>query len=186
MQKYVPYVLSPYARTTGGSSEETKEQEKQHNFSAYHILEQRGCVRSKFTDEGQYKVIEARGGRGLGEELLGANFRGIRIPLRWSKWTALEETIELIRRQRSEIVQRLFAEKCERCGAPANLEAHHARKLADLSVKGQSKKGNNAPRWVSTLHHPVRIYLHIDNVFLGAFYSLSRERCSKNSDRKML
>jgi hypothetical protein len=30
------------SRTTGGSSEEAKDEEKRHNLSAYHILDQRG------------------------------------------------------------------------------------------------------------------------------------------------
>ena len=39
--------------------------------------------------------------------------------------------------KRSEIVQRLLRETCELCGATAMLQAHHVRKLADLTRDGQ-------------------------------------------------
>ncbi len=47
----------------------------------------------------------------------------------------------------SEIVQRLRAEKCELCGATAHLEAHHMRKLADLTTEGRKAK----PQWVQRM-----------------------------------
>jgi hypothetical protein len=45
---------------------------------------------------------------------------------------------------RSEVVQRLLAQACERYGATANGEVHHVRKLADLSKPGRREK----PLWV--------------------------------------
>lgn len=94
---------------------------------------------------GTYKVLEARVERGLGKKPLIAHFGG--IPLRWNKWAAPEVTIEPIWSQRSKIVQRLLAEKCELCGATTHLEAHHTRKLADLSVRGQRIK----PGWMKRM-----------------------------------
>src|SRR5439155_15095732 len=48
---------------------------------------------------------------------------------------------------RSEVVQRLLAQRCELGGAMATCEGHHLRKLADLSRPGQRTK----PRWVRRL-----------------------------------
>jgi group II intron reverse transcriptase/maturase len=45
---------------------------------------------------------------------------------------------------RTELLDRLMAEECERCGSNENLEVHHVRKLADLKVKGQGEK----PAWM--------------------------------------
>ena len=38
---------------------------------------------------------------------------------------------------RSEVVQRLLAQKCELCGSQENIEVHHIRKLADLEPYGR-------------------------------------------------
>src|SRR5262249_18912324 len=42
--------------------------------------------------------------------------------------------------QRSEVVQRLLAEKCELCGAEGPTEVHHIRKLADIDRPGRRPK----------------------------------------------
>lgn len=42
--------------------------------------------------------------------------------------------------ERSEVVQRLLAGKCELCGAEGKVQMHHIRKLADLEKKGQRPK----------------------------------------------
>src|SRR6266852_1812026 len=47
------------ARTTGGSSEETEEHEKQHTLSAYHKWHQQGCVRVKLSGKGQRQLSSA-------------------------------------------------------------------------------------------------------------------------------
>jgi group II intron reverse transcriptase/maturase len=41
---------------------------------------------------------------------------------------------------RSEAVDRLLAEKCELCGGPGPLQAHHIRKLSDLNRPGRKPK----------------------------------------------
>jgi AI2M/AI1M-like, HNH endonuclease len=63
---------------------------------------------------------------------------------RWNKWVSINETVESIWGKRSEIVQRLLRETCELCGATATLQAHHVRKLADLTRNGQ----RDVPLWV--------------------------------------
>jgi group II intron reverse transcriptase/maturase len=42
--------------------------------------------------------------------------------------------------KRSEVVQRLVAEKCELCGAKEPVQAHHIRKLADIDRPGRRPK----------------------------------------------
>jgi hypothetical protein len=46
--------------------------------------------------------------------------------------------------RRTELLDRLMAEKCERCESNEDLQVHHVRKLADLKVKGQGEK----PAWM--------------------------------------
>lgn len=51
--------------------------------------------------------------------------------------------------QRSELVSRLLAEKCEVCGKPGPVEAHHVRKLADLKRTWKHRK--EKPIWVKNM-----------------------------------
>jgi AI2M/AI1M-like HNH endonuclease/type II intron maturase len=102
--------------------------------------------KTDYTNEyGTYKVLEVRVERGPDKRPLVARFGG--IPLQWSKWGTMSDTIEPIWSQRSEVVQRLLAEKCELCGATTRLEAHHIRKLADLTQKGRGEK----PKWMQKM-----------------------------------
>lgn len=48
---------------------------------------------------------------------------------------------------RSELIQRLLAEKCELCGATENIEVHHIRALKDLNKPGRKKK----PAWAEIM-----------------------------------
>lgn len=94
---------------------------------------------------GTYKVLEVRVERRPDKKPLVAHFGG--IPLQWKKWVAIGDTMKPIWSQRSEVVQRLCAEKCELCGTTAHLEAHHIRKLADLTSEGRKAK----PKWVQRM-----------------------------------
>ena len=97
------------------------------------------------TDHGTYKVLEVSVDRGPDKAPLVARFGG--IPLRWNKWATIRDTVEPIWGKRSEVVDRLLAGECELCGALANVEAHHIRKLADLRDKGGTAK----PKWVQLM-----------------------------------
>jgi group II intron reverse transcriptase/maturase len=44
---------------------------------------------------------------------------------------------------RTELIQRLMADKCELCGSKDRVQVHHVRKLADLKVKGRRE----IPTW---------------------------------------
>ena len=48
---------------------------------------------------------------------------------------------------RTEILKRLLADRCELCGSTKNVEVHHIRKMADLKQKGRKEK----PEWVKQM-----------------------------------
>jgi hypothetical protein len=82
-------------------------------------------------------VVERRG-----KNPLIARFGG--IELRWQEEAILDDQPKEVFNGRSEVVQRLLAEKCELCGASGACQVHHVRKLADLDRPGQGEK----PPWV--------------------------------------
>ena len=48
---------------------------------------------------------------------------------------------------RSELEARLKADECELCGSRQNVEVHHIRKLADLTIKGRRER----PDWIKVM-----------------------------------
>ena len=48
---------------------------------------------------------------------------------------------------RSELLQRVFADTCELCGSSERVEVYHIRKLADLEKPGRKEK----PIWVKQM-----------------------------------
>ena len=92
------------------------------------------------TDEGSRKVILVKRDR-KSQKPLTVYFGA--VSLKWNKWVSLGEQLTTpIWSQRSELVQRLEAQKCELCGAQNQIEVHHIRKLADIEKKGETK-----PAW---------------------------------------
>ena len=92
---------------------------------------------------GTYKVLQVVVEREPGQVPLVARFGG--IPLRYNRWVTIDDApTKPIWSGRSEVVERLLAQKCELCGATDNIEVHHIRKLADLKRYGQS----DPPQWV--------------------------------------
>jgi hypothetical protein len=71
------------------------------------------------------------------------------IELRWQKHATLEDQPKMVYSGlRSEIVQRLLAQKCELCESKEGpFQVHHIRKLADLDRPGQGEK----PLWVKRM-----------------------------------
>jgi hypothetical protein len=96
------------------------------------------------TAQGTYKVLQVKVDRGSAKPPLTAHFGG--VPLRWNKWVTLNDASQPIWSKRSELVERLLAQKCELCGATKNIEVHHLRKLADLEQTGRSK-----PEWAKVM-----------------------------------
>jgi group II intron reverse transcriptase/maturase len=94
---------------------------------------------------GPLQVLEVQHARGQGKKPLVARFGG--LELRWHKKAVLNDQPKDVFGTRSEVVQRLLAQVCERCGATDRCEVHHIRKLADLNQPGQREK----PRWVKRM-----------------------------------
>lgn len=92
------------------------------------------------TDEGERKVMLVKHDRGLKKPLI-SYFGG--ISLKWNKSDYIREQLTYpVWNQRSELVQRLKAQKCELCGSQKKIEVHHIRKLADIE-----RKGGTEPEW---------------------------------------
>ena len=58
-----------------------------------------------------------------------------------------EKASERLQTSRSELLQRLLADKCEVCGSKGKVEVHHVRKLKDLNRPGRkARPGREAGR----------------------------------------
>lgn len=97
------------------------------------------------TEEGTYKVLQVKLERGPNQAPLTAHFGG--VSLHYNRWVAISDQTKPIWSKRSELLQRLLAQKCELCGSSEKVEAHHIRKLADLERKG----GKVQPEWVKRM-----------------------------------
>jgi group II intron reverse transcriptase/maturase len=99
------------------------------------------------TANGTQKVLVVVIDRGKEKKPLVAMFGGIK--LRWQKHATLEDQPKMVYSSlRSEIVQRLLAQKCELCESKEGpFQVHHIRKLADLDRPGQGEK----PLWVKRM-----------------------------------
>jgi len=99
------------------------------------------------TANGTQKVLAVNIDRGKEKKPLVAVFGG--IELRWQKHATLEDQPQKVYSSlRSEIVQRLLAQKCELCESKEGpFQVHHVRKLADLDRPGQGEK----PLWVKRM-----------------------------------
>jgi group II intron reverse transcriptase/maturase len=97
------------------------------------------------TKDGTYKVLQVIVERDSKKPLI-AYFGG--ISLRWNKWVAIDDNqANKIWNGRSEVVERLLAQKCEICDATDNIEVHHIHKLADIKQKGNSER----PEWMKKM-----------------------------------
>jgi hypothetical protein len=77
--------------------------------------------------DGTYKVLEVVVPRQEDKSPLVARFGG--VSLKWNRWVAISEAETVpIWSKRSEVVERLLAQKCELCGCTERIEAHHIRK----------------------------------------------------------
>jgi group II intron reverse transcriptase/maturase len=84
---------------------------------------------------GTYKVLAVTVERGPKKRPLVAYFGG--ISLSRDNDAAISDLPPRVWSGRSELIQRLLAQKCELCGSEEDVEVHHLRKLADL--KGASR-----------------------------------------------
>jgi group II intron reverse transcriptase/maturase len=99
------------------------------------------------TSHGTLKVLEVTVDRGKTPNPLVARFGG--IELRGQKHATLEDQPKRVYSSlRSEVVQRLLAQKGELCASDEGpFQVHHVRKLADLDRPGQGAK----PPWVKRM-----------------------------------
>lgn len=91
--------------------------------------------------EGQaYKVLQTLVER-EGKTPLKAHFGG--VSTKWNGWVTIDDAKDSnIWNHRSEVVERLLAQKCELCGSTQNIEVHHIRKL-----NPNRNKGTPVPEW---------------------------------------
>jgi group II intron reverse transcriptase/maturase len=91
-----------------------------------------------------YKCLEIQVQR-EGKKPLVARFGG--IPLRRQPMARLvDQSPNVARSERNELIKRLLADTCELCGSRNTVEVHHIRKLADLEREGRER-----PCWVKTM-----------------------------------
>jgi hypothetical protein len=90
------------------------------------------------------EVVQERGER----KPLIARFGGLTLKPD-PAWMIRDVTLDQDRMHdiRSELLTRLLADECELCGSRINVEIHHVRKLADLTVKGQKER----PHWMKVM-----------------------------------
>jgi Type II intron maturase/AI2M/AI1M-like, HNH endonuclease len=107
------------------------------------IRKYQSTVQTEFGTMACLKVVVERGDN---KPPLVAQFGG--IPLRRQKRAVLVDRKPLMHKPaRTELIQRLLADKCELCGSTQNVEVHHIKHLKDLNVKGQNTK----PLWVQMM-----------------------------------
>ena len=89
------------------------------------------------TEEGVRKVLLVKIERKRPYQDLITYFGG--ISLKWNKWAKINDNHIPIWSKRSELIDRLLAEKCELCKSQENIAVHHIRKLADIKQKGREE-----------------------------------------------
>jgi group II intron reverse transcriptase/maturase len=88
-------------------------------------------------DRGRHHVLQVRVTRPGKKELV-ATFGG--LSMRWQNEVhACDPPCIMTWCRRTELVERLLADKCELCGGTTNCEVHHIRRLADLHRGGRPK-----------------------------------------------
>lgn len=93
----------------------------------------RKCLQVIVPREGRTPLVARFGGIGLSpEKFVATDIEDLPDPEPFN------------RNRRTELLDRLMAGECERCGSKDDLQVHHVRKLADLKVEGQSEK----PAWM--------------------------------------
>lgn len=90
------------------------------------------------TMDGTRKVLLVKVDRGPEKRPLVAYFGG--LSLKWNGWATVEETERTVWSGRTELEQRLLAQKCELCGRTDQIEVHHIRKLANLTGTSRWEK----------------------------------------------
>jgi hypothetical protein len=93
------------------------------------------------TDRGPQKVLRVEIEREEGKKPLVAQWGG--ITLARNKSAILDDQPYRTWNTRTELIQRLLADRCELCGSNRSIQVHHVRALKDLERKGRTQM----PRW---------------------------------------
>ena len=99
------------------------------------------------TPDGVLKCFEVYENGGDGEKPSVARFGGIHIRRQRLGPSKDKDPWATIRFGRSELLQRVRADKCELCEHTEQVEVHHIRKLSDLKKKGRRER----PAWVKNM-----------------------------------
>lgn len=97
------------------------------------------------TPHGRTKVLRVMVPR-EGKKPLIATWGGIRLTRVTRGWIE-DKPGKVWNTKRTELVERLLAETCERCGSTDRVEVHHVRALKDLQARGQKPR----PDWLVTM-----------------------------------
>ncbi len=97
------------------------------------------------TDAGSTPVLQVTVEREEGQKPLVARWGGISLARNIK--VVLNDAPLQICGPRSELEQRLLANRCELCGSTENIQVHHVRALKDLQIKGRAEK----PFWVQVM-----------------------------------
>jgi hypothetical protein len=89
------------------------------------------------TDRRSYKVLRVEVEREEGKKSLVAQWEG--ITLARNKSAILDDQPYRTWNARTELIQRLLADRCELCGSRQSIQVHHVRALKDLERKGRSE-----------------------------------------------
>ena len=116
---------------------------RKHNSSAKKMADK---YRTKVqTEYGLKSCLEVMVERGPDKPPLIARFGN--IPLRRKQYAIIaDHNPQLIKTERTELLQRLLADVCELCGSTDKVEVHHIRHLKDLN----STHRRNRPRWMKS------------------------------------
>lgn len=96
------------------------------------------------TKDGEYKVLQVTVERENKKPLI-AYFGGTKLA--YNKNATIVETPVKIFNTRSQLIDRLWNNTCELCGAYGNIEMHHVKKLKDLRKDGRKEK----PEWMKRM-----------------------------------
>jgi len=97
------------------------------------------------------KFLAIDGRRIVGTEIKRENKKSLiaafgKKPLERESNVKIQDVIQTIHINRTELTTRLLADVCELCGSSAQVEGHHIRKLSDL--KKHYKGKSEIPKWV--------------------------------------
>ncbi|MGW4770033.1 HNH endonuclease [Nocardia sp. NPDC004278] len=99
------------------------------------------------TEQGPRRGLRATQDRGDGRAPLEAQWGGISLARDITPRPLDDNPTRVWNSGRSELVQRLLATVCERCGSTRKVEVHHVRALKDLNPKGRKPQ----PDWVKQM-----------------------------------